>query len=475
MKDKKSMSMIIIVGVIISLFLFVNTTVFATTGIVATSDLRLRKEESTSSEVLDLLDENDKVEIISENGDWYKVKANGKVGYVSKEYIKVNDENNSNVVAEDKNETEKKSDENSEGNKNEENITNNASSENVAEENANKDNNQKEEQKQEVPSKYKIASDVQLKIMPIINGIVINNTSADEEYDVVSSVGVWSYVKSGDKVGWVLTEKLTAISTEKTEEPKTEEKQEEKAEEQQEEQNQEKKEEPADTKYSSARTYYVKGTSVNARSKASKDSEVIKVFNTNNSVKVTGENGDWYVVDINGEKAYISKSLLSKEKVEVTSRSSNSLNEANSQQPAEQTPAPVEQPAEQPVASNPSGAAIVQYAKTFLGYRYVYGTAGPNTFDCSGFVQYVYKHFGYSISRSSGTQANDGVAVSKSNLQPGDILIFRDTSNSRIGHVGLYIGDGQFIHASNSKTGVIISSLSTSAYQKRYVGARRIL
>ena len=486
MKDKKSMSMIIIVGIIIGLFLFVNTTVFATTGTVVASDLRLRKEESTSSEVLDLLDENDKVEIISENGDWYKVKANGKVGYVSKEYIKLTNENNQNTenaITENKNETEEKSNENSEENKEEKNTstentsTENTSTENPTEENANKENTQ-EEQKQEIPSKCKFATDVQLKIMPVINGIIINSTNADEEYDVVSSAGVWSYVKSGNKAGWVLTEKLTAVSTEKAEETKPEEKQEEKKEEnQQEEQNQEKKEEekkaeePADTKYSSAKTYYVKGTSVNARSKASKDSEVIKVLNTNNSVKVTGENGNWYVVEINGEKAYISKSLLSKEKVEVTSRSSNSLNEKNNQQPAAQTPAP----AEQQVASNPSGAAIVQYAKTFLGYRYVYGTAGPNTFDCSGFVQYVYKHFGYSLSRSSGIQANDGVAVSKSNLQPGDVLIFRDTSNTRIGHVGIYIGDGQFIHASNSRTGVITSSLSTNAYQKRYVGARRIL
>lgn len=483
MKDKKSMSMVIIVGIIISLFLFVNTTVFATTGTVVTSDLRLRKEESTSSEVLDLLDENDKVEIISENGDWYKVKANGKVGYVSKEYIKVKDENNQNtqnIVSENKNETEQKPEENSEENKDEKNTTTeNPSQENPTEENTNKDNTQ-EEQKTEVPSKCKFASDVQLKVMPIINGIVINNTKADEEYDVVSNAGVWSYVKSGNKAGWVLTEKITAVSTEKTEGPKPEEKQEEpKEENKQDEKIQKtedpKAEEPADTNYSSPKTYYVKGTSVNARSKANKDAEVVKVLNTNNSVKVTGENGNWYVVEINGQKAYISKSLLSKEKVEVTSRSSNSLNEGNNQKTEVQTPAPVEKPAEQPVASNPSGAAIVQYAKTFLGYRYVYGTAGPNTFDCSGFVQYVYKHFGYSLSRSSGTQANDGVAVSKSNLQPGDVLIFRDTSNSRIGHVGIYIGDGQFIHASNSRTGVIISSLSTSAYQKRYVGARRIL
>lgn len=232
--------------------------------------------------------------------------------------------------------------------------------------------------------------------------------------------------------------------------------------------------------YSSARTYYVKGSSVNARSEANKNSSVVKVLNTNNSVKVTGEDGDWYIVDLNGKKAYVSKSLLSKEKVEVTSRSSTSLDEANrSVQVTTQSTAtestPVQEQASAPVASNPSGSDIVAYAKTFLGYRYVYGTNGPNTFDCSGFVQYVYKHFGYSLSRSSSTQANDGVAVSKSNLQPGDVLIFRDTSNSRIGHVGLYIGDGQFIHASNSRTGVIISSLSSSAYQTRYVCARRIL
>ena len=126
-------------------------------------------------------------------------------------------------------------------------------------------------------------------------------------------------------------------------------------------------------------------------------------------------------------------------------------------------------------SSSSSGEAVVAYAKKFLGYRYVYGTNGPNTFDCSGFVQYVYKHFGISLSRSSKTQAKDGVAVSKSNLQPGDILIFKNTAKTAIGHVGIYIGNNQFIHASNSRTGVIISSLSTSSYQQRYVTARRVL
>ena len=122
-----------------------------------------------------------------------------------------------------------------------------------------------------------------------------------------------------------------------------------------------------------------------------------------------------------------------------------------------------------------TGQEIVNYAQSLKGIPYVFGGTTTKGFDCSGFVQYVYKHFGIYLSRSSSTQANDGVYVSKDDLEPGDVLIFRDTSNSRIGHVGLYIGGGQFIHASNSRTGVIISSLDTSAYQKRYVCARRIL
>ena len=94
MKDKKSMVMIIIIGITLSLFLCFNTTVFATTGTVTTNDLRLRKDKSTSSEILKLLDENTEVEIISEDGDWCKIKSGNKVGYVSKQYIKVKDKNN---------------------------------------------------------------------------------------------------------------------------------------------------------------------------------------------------------------------------------------------------------------------------------------------------------------------------------------------------------------------------------------------
>ncbi|MBR2704216.1 MAG: C40 family peptidase [Clostridia bacterium] len=440
MKDKKSLAMIIIVGIVIVLFLCVNSRVFATTGTVVGDNLRVRKEENTTSEIIDLLDENDKVEILGENGDWYKVKANGKVGYVKKEFIKVQD--GATINNETTNET---AEEKTEATPEENNEAAQPTEEPKAEEQA----------APEQPKEVKFSEEVELKTMPLANSIAINNTAADETYTVVCTAGSWAYVKSGNKEGWVLTEK----STEATAAAETE-----TAEEQPEEVKL-----PDDKMYSESKTYYVKGSSVNVRNAATKDSDVVKVLNTNTEVEVVGEADSWYIVKVNGEKAYVAKSLLTTEKIEVTSRSSDSVEESNDDE---------EESYEEDsssVPSNPIGSDVVEYALQFEGYSYVYGTNGPNTFDCSGFVQYVYKHFGIYLSRSSSTQANDGVYVSKDDLEPGDVLIFRDTSNSRIGHVGLYIGGGQFIHASNSRTGVIISSLDTSAYQKRYVCARRIL
>lgn len=481
MKDKKNLVMVII-GITISLFFCFNTTVFATTGTVTTSDLRLRKEENTTSEILTLLNENDEVEIISENGDWYKVKSNGKVGFVSKKYIKVKDNNIVSNTENNATETENKAEEN----KNEESnnsVENKSDETNSSEENKNSEQTAQVNKIQEGTTN----SETQIRIIPLINGDIINNAKSGEKYQVISNVGLWSYIKNNEKSGWILTEKLsiqevTAESTENKETNSSEENSNNNEENKPQEENkntenkaeENKENESTEKIYSSSKTYYVKGTSVNARSKASKSSSVVKQLDTNQEVKVTGEDGEWYIVDLNGKKAYILKTLLSSKKVEVTSRNSTSLDENKATEQENDNKSEEKVPANNSSSSS-SGEAVVAYAKQFLGYRYVYGTNGPNTFDCSGFVQYVYKHFGISLSRSSKTQANDGVAVSKNNLQPGDILIFKNTAKTQIGHVGIYIGNNQFIHASNSKTGVIISSLSTASYQQRYVTARRVL
>ena len=120
------------------------------------------------------------------------------------------------------------------------------------------------------------------------------------------------------------------------------------------------------------------------------------------------------------------------------------------------------------------GQAIVNKAKQYLGTPYVWGGASPNGFDCSGFVYYVLKTLGYPSYRMLVDQYNQGTYVSKANLQPGDIVFFHGTYGSGISHAGIYAGNGQFIHAPNSRSVVSYSDLSSGYWANHYYGARRM-
>jgi len=120
--------------------------------------------------------------------------------------------------------------------------------------------------------------------------------------------------------------------------------------------------------------------------------------------------------------------------------------------------------------SSASSGSVVGYAQQFLGVPYVWGGTSPSGFDCSGFVQYVYAHVGVSIPRTSQAQFGAGTAVSQSNLQPGDLVFFHD-DGSGPGHVGMYIGGGNIIHAPHTGDVVKIVPLS---YMSGYCGARRV-
>ena len=125
-------------------------------------------------------------------------------------------------------------------------------------------------------------------------------------------------------------------------------------------------------------------------------------------------------------------------------------------------------------SSSSKADAIITTAKKYIGVPYVWGGTTPSGFDCSGFVQYVFKAHGISLNRTCVTQYKHGTYVSKSNLKPGDLVFFQNTYKSGISHVGIYVGNGQFIHASSSK-GIVISNLSSSYYMSHYYGARRVL
>ena len=120
--------------------------------------------------------------------------------------------------------------------------------------------------------------------------------------------------------------------------------------------------------------------------------------------------------------------------------------------------------------------AVVDLAHKQIGKPYVWGAEGPNSFDCSGLTYYVYKNAaGITLPRSSTAQYGAGKAVSKSNLQPGDLIFSSTDGTGNITHVAIYVGDGQMIHAPRSGKNVEKVSMNTSYWNKAYVGARRIL
>jgi len=129
-------------------------------------------------------------------------------------------------------------------------------------------------------------------------------------------------------------------------------------------------------------------------------------------------------------------------------------------------------------AERGSGAAIakiVEAAHNQIGKPYVYGAAGPNAYDCSGFTYALFKNeLGTTIPRTSSAQGSAGVKVEKSQLIPGDLVLFNTTGRG-ISHVGLYIGDGNMIHASSGKRQVRIDNINSGYYSQRYVTGRRVI
>ena len=122
-----------------------------------------------------------------------------------------------------------------------------------------------------------------------------------------------------------------------------------------------------------------------------------------------------------------------------------------------------------------TGSSIADYALQFLGYSYVYGGNTPSGFDCSGFTQYVILNtLGIDIGHGTAGQLDYGTWVDWGTWQPGDLVYFAGTFRPGISHTGVYIGDGQIIHAANESTGVIISDLYSNYYTSHYYGAIRV-
>lgn len=194
----------------------------------------------------------------------------------------------------------------------------------------------------------------------------------------------------------------------------------------------------------------IAGDDVCMRTLPNTDSSVISTYTNGTEMTVIGINNGWYKVRCSGNTGYIRSDFMdiigSAASVAVSSESTT------------------------------VGQQIVNYALQYVGYRYVYGSESPSVgFDCSGLVHYVYGQNGYTLTRTASQQYRyNGTAVSKSDLQAGDMVFF-SSNGSSVTHVGIYIGNGQFVHASTSNTGVIISNLYSSYYMRVYFGAKRVV
>ena len=207
------------------------------------------------------------------------------------------------------------------------------------------------------------------------------------------------------------------------------------------------------------KTMYVvigSGSKLNVRSYPSSTDEhaqIIGELQRGTAVTVTGETSNgWFEISYNGNKAYVSNAYLGNDP--------GGAGAGNG-----------------PTGSASSGSAaadIANFAMSFVGYSYVWGGTSPSTgFDCSGLMYYVLTQYGYSMKRVANDQMTQGTAISRDNLQVGDLVFFGYGSYAN--HVGMYIGNGNFVHASTPSTGVRVNSLNETYYNTRYIGARRII
>lgn len=233
----------------------------------------------------------------------------------------------------------------------------------------------------------------------------------------------------------------------------------------------------------------VTGDRVNMRSGASTSNRVVDVAAKGDKAYIIGLNKGWYKVIYEGNICYIRSDYL--ELTEYPYENQKSPNSPKFFRLGKSTGVAPSASAlnggttsggmnsdnlgsSDSTGSTANGQAIVNKAKQYLGVPYVYGGASPSGFDCSGLVYYVLKSLGYSPYRTPADQYKQGTYVSKANLEPGDIVFFHGTYTSGISHVGIYAGNGQFIHAPNSRSVVSYADLTSGYWANHYYGARRM-
>lgn len=182
---------------------------------------------------------------------------------------------------------------------------------------------------------------------------------------------------------------------------------------------------------------YVTADVLNVRSGPSTEHKVLGQIVNGTQVSIISAEGDWFKISFRDGEAFVAAQYISKN-LPIASRSGDAVRK---------------------------GEEVIEYAKRFIGVPYRYGGNGPNAFDCSGYTKYVFSHFGIDLPRTARGQMSAGRAVTKSELEPGDLVIFRGG-----GHVGIYVGNNKYIHAPETGRKVSIDEMN-----RPLSAARRVL
>jgi len=470
--------------IFIFLCLLLITNAYASTATVDVSAARLRKEANTTSNVLTKIYKNEKVEILETEGDWYKVKYKNQTGYLKKDLVK----------------------------------------EDVSEKKDNESTYDSSSQPAD-SSKVTIKNNTAVRFTPNMMSNSIIQVEAGKELTKVTELGNWVQVTDGIFTGWVLkiktnieenkqqvdssnfetstknntisNETNTANKNNTTKETNTTKNTTNTA-------NKVKENNTSNTvknttKESNTTTTNNSGNTATAvskkgkvnvetakvREKANSTAKVIGFLDYNDVVEITAEDGDWYKFTEKSISGYVHKTLVTiTENGNVSSRGTTEDRKSNTVESVSdnttvdsKTNESLSESLENSVAASSNGQSVVDYAKQFLGYPYVVGGKNPTSgFDCSGFTRYVFLNFGHSLGATAATQNNIGTEITRENLMPGDLILFYDEGKTKIGHTGIYISNGDFIHAANPTRGVVTDNLNTNSYYNtRFITARRIV
>lgn len=476
---------------------------FAKSGTVIVDAARIREQANTESKIIDIVYEDDVVEILEEKEDWYKIKYNNSVGYSKKSFFKVDGKQDStpatNTTSGSKNNTSTNTQTNTalassnnivnntvanvtSRNTVVNNTVNNTSTNTANTVSSNKTTNNEiaptttsSQNTIQINSKVTVNSNVAMRAIPNFMSTAIEQITPGKELTKVAEINNWSQVTDGVLTGWIQNAKIVAQDnavptpeaqgtenkTETEAQPKTEPST----------PNNEIKETAVN------KTGTVNVETANVRQSASQNSDVVNTLDYGNSVTITAEEGDWYKITSGSISGYVKKSLLTNVKERNVSSRGLSEERTDNTTVDEESNKAINQAMLAEMKEDTNGKDVAEYAKQYIGTNYVVGGKNPKSgFDCSGFTRYIFLNFGYNLGNTAANQDNIGEDVSKENLQAGDLMLFYDEDKNKIGHTGVYISNGEFVHAANPERGVVTDNLNTNTYyNERFIVGKRIV